>query len=202
MSNGCVDALEVAASVLNGRPDVETTLITTGDRFGEPGVPRRSVDDDMALGDAGSAVVLGGAPGVVRLVSTAPYCVPFFGRGLTRNTCLKPLGITEDRPLTDWGLSLRHLSGSDQFVGLHRLIETGAVALGDHVLLFGAGSGFTWTTAVVRITGAEARCPGPLALPPAQWHPVLEDRRDRPRDVLRTVDEDDGKGVVKRVQDG
>ncbi|MEV0918365.1 3-oxoacyl-[acyl-carrier-protein] synthase III C-terminal domain-containing protein [Streptomyces sp. NPDC049967] len=42
-------------------------------------------------------------------------------------------------------------------MGLHRLVETGAVAPGDHVLLFGVGSGFTWTTAVVQITGAEAR---------------------------------------------
>ncbi|MEE1756449.1 ketoacyl-ACP synthase III family protein [Streptomyces sp. SP18CS02] len=230
MSNGSMAALELAAGVLSGRPDLETALITVGDRWGEPGFPHWGSDIGAVFGDAGSAAVLGTEPGPVRIVSTASYTdpalesmhrgdepfrraspaattpinlhdrkvaylaanggvdefdqrnafgmgqsvelalkdagstiddmrwvlVPFFGRKLVRTQCLEPLGIPEDRTLADWGLSLGHLGGSDQLIGLDHLLATGAVAPGDRVLQVGVGLGFTWTTAVVEITDLAA----------------------------------------------
>lgn len=76
MSNSLVAALDVAASVLSGRPDHEAALITAGDRFGAPGFPHWSTDIGIVYGDAGSAVVLSRRPGLARIRAIASYTDP------------------------------------------------------------------------------------------------------------------------------
>lgn len=87
-SNGMVLGLEMAASLLGGRPDLHTALITGGDRFAGDRFARYSTDHGVLYGDAGAAVVLSRLPGLARIVSAA--------------TCTDPVleGLTRDAPAT------------------------------------------------------------------------------------------------------
>ncbi|MFL6121180.1 3-oxoacyl-ACP synthase, partial [Actinophytocola sp.] len=76
MSNSLVAGLDIAASVLRGRPDHDAALITAGDRFGAPGFPHWSTDTGIVYGDAGSAVVLSRRPGLARIRSIASFTDP------------------------------------------------------------------------------------------------------------------------------
>lgn len=224
MSNSVVAGIDLAASVLCGRPDRDTALVTAGDRFGPPGFPHWSTDIGIVYGDAGSAVVPSRRPGVARVVSVASFtdpsleglqrgdepfrvasvaahqpvdirrrkrqwlaahsasevnarngdavsavvktalsdagldlpdmariCAPHYGRRLVETQILRPLGITEDRTMTELGLRLGHMAASDQIVALDHLLRAGDVAAGDHVLLLGIGVGMTWTAVVLEL---------------------------------------------------
>jgi 3-oxoacyl-[acyl-carrier-protein] synthase-3 len=87
-SNGMVLGLEMAASLLGGRPDLHTALITGGDRFAGDRFARYRTDHGVLYGDAGAAMVLSRLPGLARLVSAA--------------TCTDPAleGLTRDAPAT------------------------------------------------------------------------------------------------------
>lgn len=63
------------------------------------------------------------------------------------------LGVPDERTSWSYGRTTGHLGAGDQFAGLARLTESGAVAPGDRVLLFGGGAGYTCTAAVVEILG-------------------------------------------------
>jgi 3-oxoacyl-[acyl-carrier-protein] synthase-3 len=224
MSNSVIASMDVAASMLCGRPDHDAALITAGDRFGGPGFPHWSTDIGIVYGDAGSAVVLSRRPGIARIRSIASFtdpsleglqrgdepfrpasvaahrsidirrrkrqwlthrsatevnvrngdavatvvktaladagldlpdlakiCAPHYGRRLVETQILRPLGITEDRTMTDLGLRVGHLGASDQIVALDHLLRTGEVSAGEHVLLLGIGVGMTWTAVVLEI---------------------------------------------------
>jgi 3-oxoacyl-[acyl-carrier-protein] synthase III len=224
MSNSVVAGIDVAASVLRGRPDHEAALITAGDRFGGPGFPHWNTDIGIVYGDAGSAVVLSRRPGIARIRSMASFtdpsleglqrgdepfrtasvaahrsvdirrrkrqwltrrsatevigrngdavssvvktvltdagldlpdlakiCAPHYGRRLVETQILRPLGITEDRTMTELGLRVGHLGASDQIVALDHLLRSGEVADGDHVLLLGIGVGMTWTAVLLEL---------------------------------------------------
>jgi 3-oxoacyl-[acyl-carrier-protein] synthase-3 len=56
-ANG-VFALDMAASILGARPDIDQALITCGDQFGSSQFHRSSVDHNVLFGDAGAALVL------------------------------------------------------------------------------------------------------------------------------------------------
>jgi predicted NBD/HSP70 family sugar kinase len=88
----------------------------------------------------------------IGIADIAWICAPHYGRHLVHTQILQPLGITEDKTLTAFGLELGHLGASDQVVALEHLLVTGAAHIGAHVLLLGAGVGMTWTAAVLRIT--------------------------------------------------
>jgi 3-oxoacyl-[acyl-carrier-protein] synthase-3 len=80
------------------------------------------------------------------------FVVPHFGLWLTRRQILEPLGITDlGRTTWDFSRQVGHLGAGDQLAGLNHLAETGELRPGQHVLLVGAGAGFTWTGAVLRI---------------------------------------------------
>ncbi|UOZ03891.1 MULTISPECIES: 3-oxoacyl-[acyl-carrier-protein] synthase III C-terminal domain-containing protein [unclassified Amycolatopsis] len=225
MSNSLVAGIDVAASVLRGRPDHEAALITAGDRFGAPGFPHWSTDIGIVYGDAGSAVVLTRRPGLARIRAIASYtdpsleglqrgdepfraasvaahrgidirrrkrqwlsrqggpahvatrngdavttvvktalsdagvdlpdiakiCAPHYGRRLVETQILRPLGITEDRTMTEFGLRVGHLGASDQVVALEHLLAGGDAGPGDTVLLLGIGVGMTWTAVVLEL---------------------------------------------------
>jgi 3-oxoacyl-[acyl-carrier-protein] synthase-3 len=224
MSNSMIAAMDVAASILRGRPDHDAALITAGDRFGGSGFPHWSTDIGIVYGDAGSAVVVSRQPGIARIRSIASFtdpsleglqrgdepfrtasvaahrpidirrrkrqwlsqrsatevnvrngdavstvvktaladadldlpdlariCAPHYGRRLVETQILRPLGISEDRTMTELGLRVGHLGASDQIVALDHLLRGGDVADGDHVLLLGVGVGMTWTAVVLEI---------------------------------------------------
>jgi 3-oxoacyl-[acyl-carrier-protein] synthase-3 len=224
MSNSVIASMDVAASMLCGRPDHDAALITAGDRFGGPGFPHWSTDIGIVYGDAGSAVVLSRQPGIARIRSIVSFtdpsleglqrgdepfrpasvaahrsidirrrkrqwltqrsamevnvrngdavasvvktaladagldlpdlakiCAPHYGRRLVETQILRPLGITEDRTMTDLGLRVGHLGASDQIVALDQLVRGGEVTDGDLVLLLGIGVGMTWTAVVLEL---------------------------------------------------
>lgn len=87
MSNSALLGIEMAASLLSGRPDLASALITAGDRFegarfgGRYG--RYRADYGVLYGDAGAAAVVSRTPGVAAVVSAATRTDPFM-EGLTR----------------------------------------------------------------------------------------------------------------------
>ncbi|UGY91629.1 ketoacyl-ACP synthase III family protein [Streptomyces gobiensis] len=66
-------------------------------------------------------------------------------------TILDPMGVSADKGLLEYGRQFGHLTVNDQIIGLHHLVETGAVGPGDHVLVVAHGGGTSITCAVVRI---------------------------------------------------
>jgi 3-oxoacyl-[acyl-carrier-protein] synthase-3 len=232
MSNSVVAGLDVAASVLRGRPDHDTALITAGDRFGGPGFPHWGTDIGIVYGDAGSAVVLSKQPGLARIRAITSYtdpsleglqrgdepfrqasvaahrgldirrrkrqwlarnggaasvdsrnaaavtsvvktaladagvdlpdiakiCAPHYGRRLVETQVLRPLGIPEQRTMTELGLRVGHLGASDQVVALEHLLRHGEAGPGDHVLLLGIGVGMTWTAVILQLGPESAGC--------------------------------------------
>jgi len=224
MSNSLVAGMDMAVSVLRGRPDHDAALITAGDRFGGTGFPHWSTDIGIVYGDAGSAVVLSRRPGIARIRSVASFtdpsleglqrgdepfrsasvaahrpigirhrkrqwlasrgatevlarngdavstvvktaladagvdlpdlariCAPHYGRRLVHSQVLRPLGITEDRTMTEFGLRVGHLGASDQVVAFDHLLRGGDVTDGDLVLLLGIGVGMTWTAVLLEV---------------------------------------------------
>ncbi|WP_042440793.1 ketoacyl-ACP synthase III family protein [Streptacidiphilus albus] len=81
----------------------------------------------------------------------AKILMPNLGHELMAVQFLKPLGITPERSLMDWGRYTGHLGAGDLTAGVARLVETEAVRPGDQVLLIGAGGGYSLTVAVVEI---------------------------------------------------
>lgn len=73
LSNSSLACLELAGSLLNGRPDVPAALITVADRFAPPGIDRWNIDSGMAFGDAAAAAVLTRGQGQLRVLSAASF---------------------------------------------------------------------------------------------------------------------------------
>lgn len=71
--------------------------------------------------------------------------------GLTDWYALEELGADESRTTWDWGRRAGHLGAGDQFAGLAHLLESGKARAGDLVMLNGAGTGFSFGSAVVEI---------------------------------------------------
>jgi 3-oxoacyl-[acyl-carrier-protein] synthase-3 len=73
LSNSSLACLEIAGSMLAGRPDLSAALVTAADRFALPGVDRWNIDSGMAFGDGGAAALLGRGGGRLRVVSVSSY---------------------------------------------------------------------------------------------------------------------------------
>ncbi len=86
-----------------------------------------------------------------KLDDFARILMPNMGHGLMQVQFLKPLGITSERTLMDWGRYTGHLGAGDLIAGVARLAETKQLEQGDHVLLVSAGGGYSLTVAVVEI---------------------------------------------------
>jgi 3-oxoacyl-[acyl-carrier-protein] synthase III len=76
MCNGGVAALELAATRMMADRGVTRCLVTTGDRFAEPGFDRWGSDVDVAYGDSGTAVLLQRDEAAYRLLSIASVSRP------------------------------------------------------------------------------------------------------------------------------
>ncbi|MFA7761409.1 ketoacyl-ACP synthase III family protein [Streptomyces sp. NRRL S-448] len=79
------------------------------------------------------------------------FVLPHFGRRRLDVNFFRRFGIDPARTLWPWSRGVGHLGAGDQFAGLTRLVETGAVRPGDRCLLLGVGGGFTWSAAVLDI---------------------------------------------------
>lgn len=86
-----------------------------------------------------------------KLDDFAKILMPNMGHGLMAVQFLKPLGITPERSLMEWGRVTGHLGAGDLTAGLARLVETKQLNAGDNVLLIGAGGGYSLTVAVLQI---------------------------------------------------
>lgn len=99
MSNSLVAGMDLAASLLAGRPDHNAVLLTAGDRFGGPGFPHWNTDLGIVYGDGGSALVLSREPGFARVVSIASYTDPSL-EGLQRgDEPFRQASLAAHRPL-------------------------------------------------------------------------------------------------------
>ncbi len=93
-----------------------------------------------ALADAGAA-----------MDDMAVVVLPNLGRNVVTAQYLQHLEVTPERTLLDWTAYTGHLGGGDQLAAVARLVETKRVSAGEHVLLVGAGGGFSWSAAVVEV---------------------------------------------------
>ncbi|CAL9654784.1 ketoacyl-ACP synthase III family protein [Streptomyces sp. enrichment culture] len=76
LSNGGMAAMELAAGMLNGGLRTSSALLTTGDRFCEPGFDRWHGDPGTVYGDGGTALVLSRRPGFAQLRSLCTVSEP------------------------------------------------------------------------------------------------------------------------------
>ncbi|GAA3632221.1 ketoacyl-ACP synthase III family protein [Microlunatus ginsengisoli] len=81
MSNGGMAAFELAAAYLRADHDKTAALITTADRFCEPGFDRWTTDPSTICGDAGTAVVLSNRGGFARVRSLVTVADPGLEQG-------------------------------------------------------------------------------------------------------------------------
>ncbi|MFG2294456.1 ketoacyl-ACP synthase III family protein [Streptomyces sp. NPDC048603] len=81
----------------------------------------------------------------------AKVLLPNMGNLMMHVQFYNPLGITAERTLWNWGRYTGHLGAGDLTAAVARLVETKEVSPGDHVLLVGAGGGYSLTAAVVEI---------------------------------------------------
>jgi 3-oxoacyl-[acyl-carrier-protein] synthase III len=70
-SNGGMASIELAAAYLTTRPIGRGALLTTGDRFCQPGIDRWRSDPGTVFADGGTAIVLARGAGFARLRSLA-----------------------------------------------------------------------------------------------------------------------------------
>ena len=79
LCNGGAAAVELTVALLAADPEVSTALITTADRFAEPGFDRWAGDYGIAYGDGATAAVLtrpGAAPADLHLFALATAAAP------------------------------------------------------------------------------------------------------------------------------
>ncbi|MGW7362878.1 ketoacyl-ACP synthase III family protein [Streptomyces sp. NPDC054841] len=87
----------------------------------------------------------------VTLDEVSRIVLPNVGRALLQWQYLDVLGVDVERTTQEWGSTVGHIGGGDQFGGLHHLVETGSLRSGERVLLVGSGIGFSWACAVLEI---------------------------------------------------
>lgn len=76
LSNGGMAAMELAVAYLQAAPGRHSALITTGDRFCEPGFDRWNSEPGTVCADGGTAVVLSKAGGFARIRSLVTVSDP------------------------------------------------------------------------------------------------------------------------------
>jgi 3-oxoacyl-[acyl-carrier-protein] synthase-3 len=89
------------------------------------------------------------------LVPEDVKCIIFPNVGIEtmRDVYLRPLKFDLAKTTWDWGRRTGHVGAGDQLIGLQHVIATGQAGPGDAVLLVGIGGGFSWTGAVLEVTG-------------------------------------------------
>ncbi|HEU5269524.1 MAG TPA: ketoacyl-ACP synthase III family protein [Jatrophihabitans sp.] len=111
VSNGGMAALDLAAGYLRGRPG--SALVTTGDRYCQPGFDRWHSDPGTVYADGGTALVLSNQAGFARLTALATVSDstlegmhrvgPAAGAGRTTNRRPVQLGLLKDAFVAEVG---------------------------------------------------------------------------------------------------
>lgn len=101
--DGGMAALHLAAAYLHAGSDRDAALITTGDRFVEPGFERWRSDIGLVFGDGGTALVVSRRSGFARVLASYSSTDPEF-EGLYRDT---ERGFTDAPHLSGEPLDLR-----------------------------------------------------------------------------------------------
>ncbi|MBB5936374.1 ketoacyl-ACP synthase III family protein [Streptomyces zagrosensis] len=86
-----------------------------------------------------------------KLDDFAKILLPNMGHMMMEDQFLKPLGISAERTLWNWGRYAGHLGAGDLAAATARLVEKKEVSQGDLVLLIGTGGGYSVTVAVLEI---------------------------------------------------
>jgi 3-oxoacyl-[acyl-carrier-protein] synthase III len=79
------------------------------------------------------------------------WLLPYNGRFMVDRDFYAEFGIDDERTTWQRGRTVGHLTGGDSVVGLTHLLETGAAAAGDRVVMFGDSAGFAFGCAVLEI---------------------------------------------------
>jgi 3-oxoacyl-[acyl-carrier-protein] synthase-3 len=87
----------------------------------------------------------------ITLSDVARVAFPHGRRDDLEHRGLNWFGLTMSETTWEFGAGIGHLGVSDQFVALDHLLATGALAVGDHVLLIGLGAGTTMACAALTI---------------------------------------------------
>jgi 3-oxoacyl-[acyl-carrier-protein] synthase-3 len=91
----------------------------------------------------------------VKLADIAHVVYPFMGYTALETGCLKPLGVSLEQTVWEYGRRIGHMGAADAFAGLDHLVVSGRMSPPDLALLIGSGAGCIWTVAVVQMV----RCP-------------------------------------------
>lgn len=76
---------------------------------------------------------------------------PNVGKGLSAALYENVFGPLAQQSAWDYGRSIGHTGTSDQFIGLHWLLDQGKLASGDRVLLLGAGNGLSLGVMLIEV---------------------------------------------------
>lgn len=79
------------------------------------------------------------------------WVFPNMGLALTDWDARKAIGADVSRTTWEWGRQQGHLGAGDQLAGLNHLLESRTARPGDRVLLQGAGTGFSFSAAIVEV---------------------------------------------------
>jgi 3-oxoacyl-[acyl-carrier-protein] synthase-3 len=81
------------------------------------------------------------------------FVLPHLGHRRLNATYFKPYGIDPERTTWPWSREVGHLGAADQYAGLGHLLDSGRLRPGQRCLLAGIGAGFSWSCAVIEMTG-------------------------------------------------
>lgn len=95
---------------------------------------------DQALADAG-----------VTLSDVDHVVLPFASDEWLEREFFKPLALDRARTTWDFGRRIGHIGAADIFAGLDHLVSSGQLAVGQRVMIIGAGAGASWTAAILQI---------------------------------------------------
>ncbi|QYN18913.1 3-oxoacyl-[acyl-carrier-protein] synthase III C-terminal domain-containing protein [Amycolatopsis sp. DSM 110486] len=95
MSNSLVGGIDLTARMISGSDDISHILLTGGETFGAPAFDHFTTDHGIAYGDGGSAIILGRAPGLARVLATASYTDPTLEQLHRGHSRFLPAGTTE-----------------------------------------------------------------------------------------------------------
>ncbi|MEV0819655.1 ketoacyl-ACP synthase III family protein [Nonomuraea rubra] len=79
-----------------------------------------------------------------------------YSEEIVEQRCMAALDLPMSRSTWDYGRTIGHCGASDQVLALDRLLLTGELGPGDHLLMLGTGPGVTVSSAVIKILDTPA----------------------------------------------
>lgn len=79
------------------------------------------------------------------------FIFPNLGKKMLEDNYYPAFNCEEDNTLWDFGRTVGHLGTSDCFAGLSFLQDNNKLKTSEHILMIGAGAGFSWTACLLEI---------------------------------------------------